>query len=155
MGHATGVGIMRGLYHGWPMEEAAYRYGDEYLFGAALIVAPATQPVNPLTKAAAVPIWLPPGPGWVLFNTSTSPVAGNQSLTVQAAIEDVPLYTFVGSAVATFPFSRAARFASAVAQYDQLEFVLHWPTLALQGGTWVYEDDGMSNDYLNGQYIQS
>lgn len=148
--HATGLGTMRSMYYGWPWEARAYEVPTQYMLGPSLLVAPVTTPM--VNNSANVSVWFPPTNrgGWVALNSSHIVPASNSTRTIVADINDVPVFTFTGAVIATLPLAGASGFATAAAQYSTLEFLLHFPATFGAGGTWVYEDDGMSNDYLLG-----
>lgn len=61
---AEGLPLVLPLYYDWPEVDAAYAVPHEFLFGTELLVAPITQPADPVTRLGQVQAWLPPG-RWV------------------------------------------------------------------------------------------
>jgi alpha-glucosidase (family GH31 glycosyl hydrolase) len=65
-----GVPLVRPMYHLEPGDERAYTVPNQFGFGSELIVAPITEPRDPVTLRGAVRAWLPPGT-WIDVFTET------------------------------------------------------------------------------------
>lgn len=137
------------MYYSSPLEPEAYATPQQYMLGPVLLVAPIAQPRDSTTGTATQWVWLPPQPtSWTPFNASSPVLLGGQNITVTATLSETPLYSPVGAVVPTYSAARASGFGSAARQVDSLEFLVHRPIAAGHGSGWVYEDDGLSNDYL-------
>ncbi|MGZ2411071.1 alpha-D-xyloside xylohydrolase [Sphingomonas sp. F9_3S_D5_B_2] len=133
--------IMRGLVMDFPADRKTWGIKDEYLFGPAFLVAPVTT-----YKARSRPVYLPAGSNWYDFYTGRS-VRGGQTISAAAPFERMPLFVRAGSIVPTGP---AVQYALQEAN----------PPITLTvytgaNGTYsLYEDDGVSRQYLNGRYAR-
>ena len=55
----SGLSLLRPLYYYYPEIPEAYSFDHQYMFGADLLVAPVTQPVDPVTQMVTKQIWIP------------------------------------------------------------------------------------------------
>ena len=131
--------IMRGLVMDFPADRKGWDVKDEYLFGSAFLVAPVTT-----YKARTRPVYLPAGAEWYDFYTGRVS-KGGQTITAAAPFERMPLFVRAGSIVPTGP---AVQYAL---QEANPPITLDVYTGA-NGQFSLYEDDGVSRQYLNGHY---
>jgi alpha-D-xyloside xylohydrolase len=131
--------IMRGLVMDFPADRKGWDVKDEYLFGPAFLVAPVTT-----YKARTRPVYLPAGAEWYDFYTGRVS-KGGQTVTAAAPFESMPLFVRAGSIVPTGP---AVQYAL---QEANPPITLDVYTGA-NGEFSLYEDDGVSRQYLNGHY---
>jgi alpha-D-xyloside xylohydrolase len=116
--HQTGAPFMRALFMDFPNDPKAANLPDEYMFGPALLVAPVTEQGSttrevylPLTVAGGdatrngagqmtgqpEPAGSKPGPNdWYNYWTGER-YHGGQTITVQAPIDQIPLFVKAGS----------------------------------------------------------
>jgi alpha-glucosidase (family GH31 glycosyl hydrolase) len=147
--HKTAISPLRPMYYSSPLEEAAYNAKAQYMMGDALLVAPIASARDTSTERSTQNVWLPPQAAvWVPFNTSSPVYSGGTQVDVSASIRDIPIFVPAGAIVPTYNHSRASKFGSAAKQVDGLEVLLHLPTAIAEKTLSVYEDDGISNDYL-------
>jgi hypothetical protein len=159
----TGLSPLRPMYYAFPESDGAYgatAAGDyaQYLFGAdSMLVAPVVRPASAQTGLAQKDVWIPPGL-WLEKDTGVWH-SGGAAGSVQGAVlsksydlQEIPVFLAAGSVFSSVPVKTGATIGQASQQYAALHFcvVLH-PSVA-QGSVQVYEDDGMSVDYLNGAY---
>ena len=66
------------------------------------------------------------------------------------SLNRVPVFAKSGAIIPLIPYSQAQAIGSASLNYASLEFLV-FPSAASTTGSsaWVYEDDGLSNDYLS------
>jgi alpha-D-xyloside xylohydrolase len=133
--------IMRGLVMDFPNDRRAWGTKDEYLFGPALLVGPVTQ-----YKARSRQVYLPAGASWYDFYTGRVS-RGGQTISADAPYERIPLFVRAGSIVPTGP---AIQFTG---EEQNPALTLHVYTGANGTGS-VYEDDGVSRQYLRGKYAR-
>ena len=135
----SGVPLVRGLFLDDPGNDAAYRY-DEYGFGPALLVAPV------VTPGGRRCLYLPPG-GWWEFETGTL-LEGGTEFTRETPPGEVPVYAHAGSVVPR----------------RDPDDNIHAPHIArlwldvyggADGAGELYEDDGVSTDYLRARCCRS
>src|SRR5437763_13520585 len=129
--------IMRGLVMDFAGDKMAWGVDDEYLFGPALLVAPVTE-----YKARSRSVYLPAGATWYDFYTGRVS-RGGRTIIAAASFERIPLFVRAGSIIPTGP---------------AIQYALEDPNPALMlnvytgasGTGSVYEDDGVSQQYLGG-----
>lgn len=133
--------IMRGLVMDFASDRRVWGIKDEYLFGPALLVAPITR-----YKARTRQVYLPAGASWYDFYDGTL-VRGGQTITVAAPLDRIPLLVRAGSIIPTGP---AIQFTG-----EERNPVLTIRVYTGANGTGsVYEDDGLSRQYLAGKYAR-
>lgn len=110
----------------------------QYLFGNELLVAPVYE-----KNAHVRSVYLPEGE-WMQYWTETA-YTGNQLVTVNSPVEELPLFVKKGSIVPM----RA--YASSVEAGSDSLLSLHIYAGA-DASFELYEDDGRSNEYLSGKY---
>lgn len=135
---AKGTPIMRPLAWHHPQDAVAVACGDQFLLGENVLVAPILQP-----GSVARSVYLPRGTWFNFWNGEA--FDGGQHIVAHAALDTMPVFVRAGTIL---PFGPVQQYVGEVAEPFQ---VLHiWP-----GGNGVlewYEDDGVSNSYLSGQY---
>ena len=133
--------IMRGLVMDFPSDRRTWGVKDEYLFGPALLVAPITA-----YKARTRQVYLPSGATWYDFYTGELN-RGGRTITAAAPFERIPLYVRAGSIIPTGPVVQHT------AEQQNAPLTLQVYTGANGTGS-VYEDDGLSRQYLQGKYAR-
>lgn len=158
---ATGLCSHRGMHMTWPGEAEAYSTPGQYSLGEDLVVAPVWVPVSdpPIPPeggpgpfgTAPVSLWVPPG-DWRDFNSPspTTPLLSGWQ-TYAADIFTTPVLVRGGAAIAMLPegsIGGGGSLGVSARQYSALTWRI-FPG-ATAGGSEVYEDDGMTTDYLQG-----
>ena len=149
---ATGVSIAHPCYFADPAGKHPQTYDGsfafQYFFGADLVVAPITRPVDPISGAVFKDVWLPPVSSgrWVRWNSSgtvsaDAVVASGEVFT----LEDVPVWVRAGAVIPTRNMQSVSRPAA-----DPLIWQL-WHGGVMRGGGKVVEDDGETMAYSRGQ----
>jgi alpha-D-xyloside xylohydrolase len=131
--------IMRGLVMDFAADKRAWNVADEYMFGPAFLVAPVTQ-----YKARSRQVYLPADATWYDFYTGRS-IRGGQTINAAAPYERMPLFVRAGSIVAVGPAIQHT------GNNSHSPITLDVYTGA-DGSFSLYEDDGVSRQYLHGQY---
>ena len=130
--------IMRGLVMDFAADKKVWNIADEYLFGPAFLVAPVTE-----YKARSRMVYLPSGTDWYDFYTGRS-AKGGQTIVAAAPYERTPLFVRAGSIV---PIGPAIQFTG-----NNSHSPLTVNVYTGANGTFsVYEDDGVTRQYLNGK----
>ncbi|HVU29128.1 MAG TPA: TIM-barrel domain-containing protein [Sphingomicrobium sp.] len=130
--------IMRALVMDYTDDKRVWNIDDEYMFGPAFLVAPVTK-----YRARSRDVYLPHGT-WYDFYSGKS-MAGGRSITAPAPYERMPVFVRAGSIVPTGPAIQHTG--------DNSD-----PSVTLNvysgadGSFSLYEDDGVSRGYLEGQY---
>jgi alpha-glucosidase len=134
----TGLPAMRPLVLEYPDDAQTYGADDEFLFGSDLLIAPVLD-----ESATERGVYLPAG-RWYDFWTG-APVDGGRSIQVPVTLESLPIYVRAGAFV----------FRQPVVQHTgemrgQPLRVMILP--AEQSTASLYEDDGSSMKYRQGEY---
>jgi alpha-D-xyloside xylohydrolase len=133
--------IMRALAMDFPGDRAAWNHADQFLFGPAFMVAPVTR-----FKARSRPVYLPAGTLWYDFHSGRS-IAGGRTIEADAPYERMPVFVRAGSIVPSGPQIQHT------GEGQGAPITLHVFTGA-NGAFSLYEDDGVSRDYLNGAFAR-
>lgn len=138
--HDTGLPVMRALWLHYPEDPLAAERSGEYLWGPDLLVAPVTE-----EGAKSRTVYLPHGT-WYDFWTE-EPVEGGRDIAREVDLATVPLYVRAGSILPLGPVKQYAT--------EETSGPL---TLTIYPGrdrnSSLYEDDGVSFDYLKGAYAR-
>jgi len=140
--HDQGVPLVRPMYYHHPDTELAYHCPQQYYFGSELLAAPHTEPRDDDTNRSRQTVWLPDGE-WYDFHSGDRYTEGIYAR--YGDLGDVPLYARPGAIV---PMDADPAFGDTDAP-DALRVV------AFPGGDNefdLYEDDGVSQAYLEGDY---
>lgn len=137
-----GISICRPMYYNYPKQEEAYQFKYQYMFGNDLLVAPVSDAVSSESGLVNQKIWLPEG-NWYEWH-SGSVVKGNQIISRNFAIDEIPLYSKAGSIIPMYPKIQNLQ-----------QQVSNWVLNIVpgeQGSTVVYEDDDTTNAYKDSEY---
>ena len=139
--HAQGIPLVQPLYYHDPMNYRAYNYGTEYYFGSQLLVQPITSPQIPGLGLAKEKMLLPEGLWYDVFEGRA--YRGGRQLTVYRPLDRLPVFAKAGGIV---PLTD--RLDNVGANPDQLHIYVY---LGNEGSFTLYEDDGETCGYLDGQ----
>ncbi len=95
--HDTGLPLCRPLYYEWPELDEAYQHGGQYMFGDDLLVAPVTEPADPISGLAMVKVWLPPGT-WTNWFTGRM-YDGPADVRMAVPLDEIPLFVRGGAII--------------------------------------------------------
>jgi alpha-glucosidase (family GH31 glycosyl hydrolase) len=137
LAHRQSMPILRPLYLQYPDLEAAYQHSHEYFFGGEMLVAPVLQPSGNQT------IYLPPGQ-WIDFFTGKR-YAGDTTFTQHYAVDDTPVFVREGALI---PEQGVSDYSDEK-PLDRLILNVYGSG---KGSFELYEDDGVSLAYNQGQY---
>ncbi len=138
--HAEGVPLVVPLYHRWPRERDAYEHPDQVVFGDALLVAPVVTPADPVSGAAAVPVWLPAGT-WVDLLTDLV-YDGGRRLRMHRDLDVLPVLAPAGTVL---PLDADEVPANDPLAPERLELLV---VVGADGGRELVEDDGAGPDHV-------
>lgn len=133
----TGMPLMRAMWLHYPADTVAADMGDQYLWGRDLLIAPVYEP-----HATTRKVYLPEG-DWYDWWTNTKET-GSKTITRKTDLSVMPIYVRAGAIIPIDP----------VRQYTAQ--VINSPTTlkiyrGANGQYTLYEDDGISQDYLQGK----
>ncbi len=131
------------LYYQHPTEEAAYNCPQEYLFGSELLAAPVTAPADPDLRLGKQAVWLPEGDWFDFFNGDR--YTGGEWQALYVKVEHTPVFARAGAIV---PLAHGAA-VEGVANPAELEV---WIFPGADRRFELFEDDGESSAYRQGQY---
>lgn len=92
-GYDDGLSLCRPMYYDYPENKEAYDFGNEYMFGDYVLVAPVTTPAK--DGYAQVRVWLPEGE-WYEWHTGAL-LEGNRIVERSFAIDEYPIYVKAGA----------------------------------------------------------
>ena len=143
-GYENASPMIAPMYLEYPETEDAYRNPQEYRFGAAFICAPVTAPMdeNGLAKQK---VWLP-DEDYYHFFTGEKYTAGYHE--TQSPLDEFPLFVKGGIPI---PMQEATnRMTKSV---PETLIIRIYP--GKSGCFTLYEDDGISRKYENGEYLKT
>ncbi|MBC7914411.1 MAG: DUF5110 domain-containing protein [Pyrinomonadaceae bacterium] len=133
--HSTGMPLMRAMWLHYPNDEKSKRLGDQYLWGRDMLIAPVYQ-----KGATSRDVYLPKG-DWYDWWTNTKETGG-RTVSKEIDLSVMPIFVRAGAII---PFDPVRQYTSQV--------VAEPTTLKIYTGTdgqfTLYDDDGISQDYLN------
>lgn len=136
----TGLPLMRALWLHHPDDPRASSCGDQFYWGGDMLVSPIVE-----KGATARALYLPRGT-WFDFWTDDR-IAGGREISRPVDLETIPIHVRAGSVIPMGP----------VKQYVE-ENVEGPLTLTVypgaNGASSIYEDDGRSFDYRNGEWMR-
>lgn len=136
----SGVSLLRPMYYEHPKTETAYKAKEQYYFGEKMLVAPVVNPVAESDNMADAKVWLPAG-DW--FDTARGlAIKGNRWITGRYLPGEIPTFVRPGTVI---PGQIAPQRLTPGSYRDLLLTV--YP--GGNGDYSLYEDDGISQDYLN------
>jgi len=131
--------LMRGLVMDFTDDETAQNVGDQYMFGDAFLVAPVYE-----YEARSREVYLPTGTDWYSFYDGEK-FSGGQTITADAPLQRMPLFVKSGSIVPTGP---EIEYTGADTG-NELTVTVY---TGANGSFSLYEDDGDTYDYKDGEY---
>lgn len=137
----TGMPVQRSLAIYWPYAKQVYTYGDEYLFGPYILVAP-VESSQELTK-----VYLPEGNWYYLYNGVA--YAGGSEIMIECPLSRLPVFVKEG---AILPMQKVISHTGE--KTDTLELHLYASGGRATDSFTFYEDDGESYDHEKGIYSQ-
>ena len=136
----TGLPMMRAMWLHHPDDPVAVARGDQFFWGRDVLVAPVVE-----KGATTRKVYLPKGT-WFDFWTSET-VDGGREIERAVTLETTPLYVRAGAVI---PMGPVKQYVDEVVA-GPLRLVV-FP--GADGTTSVYEDDGRSFDYREGQFMR-
>lgn len=142
--HVNDHPLIMPVYYEYPLEEAAYEVPNQYFFGSELLVAPVTEKTVPELQRAPVDVWLPEGK-WFDFFTGRG-YTGGKRLRVYRDLHTIPVFAKAGAII---PLAQVEPHDNSIANPENLEVYI-FPGAGNEFD--LYEDDGKSLKYQNGEY---
>jgi alpha-glucosidase/alpha-D-xyloside xylohydrolase len=136
----TGLPVIRALWLHYSDDAIAVARGDEFLYGRHLLVAPVVE-----KGATSRSLYLPRGT-WYDFWTHER-IDGGREISRKVDLETIPLYVQAGAILPLGP----------VKQYTEAEVdgpLTLWLHPGADGAFSLYEDDGKTFNYLQGEFMR-
>jgi hypothetical protein len=149
--HDTSISLCRPMYYEYPEEDAAYAARYQYFFGDQMIAAPIVHPADPETGLATTDVWIPEGT-WIEYTTKET-LTGPRWVRMAGDLNRVPMLVRAGAILPlAAPFeipspSHLASGTSGAIPHGRLVLSI-FP--GQQGTSRLYEDDGLTEGYLEG-----
>ena len=142
--HFDGRALCEPLYYNNPEIDEAYKCKNGFMFGSELLVCPVTAPLNKQTKTAETKVWLPRGRWTNIFNGKI--YNGGKTVSVHSELSEMPAFAREGAII---PMSEDSGNSCKNPQKLRLKIYRGNNKFSL------YEDDGESNDFKNGDFSQT
>ncbi|MFW5992391.1 MAG: TIM-barrel domain-containing protein, partial [Halanaerobiaceae bacterium] len=136
----TGVPVLRPVVLEFPEDETTYNLFDQFMVGEEILVAPVYQPDRDSRM-----VYLPQGQ-WYDYWSDTV-YNGGKNIIAEAPLEKMPIFIKAGSIIPLVP----AMNYTGEKGIDRLQLVIY-PGEKPDGYYQLYEDDGISFDYMQGKY---
>lgn len=130
----TGLPMMRAMWIHYPEDLNALGRGDQYLWGRDMLIAPVYEP-----GATERKLYLPEGRWYEWFSNKLT--EGGRDYSTPVDLETMPVFVRAGSII---PMDPPRQYVSEPVEGD-LTFRIY---TGANGGYTLYEDDGISNEYL-------
>lgn len=143
--HKNGVAICEPLYYTYK-EKEAYNHKNEYIFGGKLLCVPITKQTNRVTKTAEANVWLPEKVRYTDVFTGAS-YMGGKSIKMYRDLESFPCLAKEGTIIPMYKNGES----NSLSNEQPLEVLIYRGT----GSFRLYDDDGETKNYENGEYAVS
>ena len=143
--HTDCRAICEPMYYHFPEDEKAYKCKNEFFFGSEIIVAPITEHTSADTNLAGVSVWIPEGRYTDIFTGRI--YEGNKLVKLYRDIDYIPVLAKEGAII---PMSKNDR-TNDCSNPEALEVLVYRGNNSFL----LYEDDGESLSYKNGEYLKT
>jgi alpha-glucosidase (family GH31 glycosyl hydrolase) len=144
--HTDGVALINPMYYTHAKADSAYVAPQQYWFGSEMIIAPYTSPMGADTGVSRQAVWLPDG-NWYDFLSGTRYTGGGWTA-VYGDLRHMPIFVKDGGIIPLAPITSD--------NDTPLPQTVHLHRYGDADGRFVlYEDDGTSNAYTQGDYAQT
>ncbi len=143
--HTECRAICEPMYYAYPEDKSAYECRNEFFFGTELIVAPITEHTSLKTNLAGVNVWLPEGRYTDIFTGRI--YKGNKFVKMFRDIDYIPVLAKEGAII---PMSANDK-TNDCSNPETLELLVYRGNNTFT----LYEDDGDTLSYQNGEYLKT
>ena len=143
--HTECRAICEPMYYAYPEDKNAYECRNEFFFGTELIVAPITEHTSLKTNLAGINVWLPEGRYTDIFTGRI--YKGNKFVKMFRDIDYIPVLAKEGAII---PMSANDR-TNDCSNPETLELLVYRGNNTFT----LYEDDGDTLSYQNGEYLKT
>ena len=148
----TGLAAVRPMYYFPELQQDAFTYDLQFLWGDTIVARPVTEPVDPATGAAQIKVWLPAtasGGGWIDGHTNEACSAGSES-TLSTPLDRMLWFVRSGTLVPMLPLGTMDAQALRTTNADAVWALFCQGPCNTTGR--VYLDDGVSTAYQQGNF---
>lgn len=145
--HKTMVPLNRAMYIDYNTDESAYNNPQQFMFGDILLAAPITKAGEGDNKVASQKVWFPKGDIWYDFFNGEAFNGGTEAV-VSKSIYEFPLFVKGGYVLPMQPYKSRPASSS----LDELILRIYPGKDGADNTFTLYEDDGLSTEYMSGQY---
>lgn len=131
------------MYYRHAEREEAYWCRNQFYFGSELMVAPFVTPRHPETNLSRHTVWLPEG-DWFDFATGEH-FEGGRTIAVYGTLDDIPVFAEAGALV---PLGPRVGWGGVENPDEITVYIFPGADRKFE----LYEDDGNSTGYLQGDY---
>ncbi|MFX1538466.1 MAG: TIM-barrel domain-containing protein, partial [Promethearchaeota archaeon] len=145
--YIEGIPLMRPMYYLHSDEEIAYQTPNQYYFGSELLASPFISKIDEDIGQSRQEVWLPRGE-WFNFFTGEY-YKGSQIYPIYGALDEIPVFAKVGAIIPLTHKSKKDK-------WNEINNPREMDIVIFPGADNIfelYEDDGNSQDYLNGKYV--
>lgn len=140
----TGAPIMRALVYEFQNDPAVYDESFDYMFGRDILLA------NVLEKGAKTrKIYLPKGSSWYDLNDKFRRYEGGQTIEIPVTLESIPMFLRESAII---PMAENRIFSM---EKDKVTDLLLTVIPGEERSFCLYDDDGRTNNYKNGQFLKT
>lgn len=139
----SGISILHPMYYDHPELKKAYKLPNQYYFGENMIVAPLMKKSK--SGMVSAKVWLPEG-AWYRYDSDVL-IKGGRNYTATYALNEVPVFVKAGSIIP----AQTAKLNMSESVLDTLILSVY-PDDSGRGSFILYEDDGRTDNYQNGEY---
>ncbi len=139
-----GRALCEPLYYIAPEEKAAYDCKNGFMFGSELLVCPVTSKRDRRTGTATTLVYLPEGRWTNIFNGKI--YDGGKTVRVSSELEEMPVFSKAGAVI---PMSLDK--GNSISNPEKLKLKIYRGNNEFV----LYEDDGETYSYKNGEYSET
>lgn len=139
--HKQGIALCEPMYYLHGDNDNAYKFKTQYYYGSELLVSPAVTKLNKKLAMAKTKVWLPKGRWTDIFTGRI--YDGDRVVSMHRGMESIPVLAKEG---AILPLSDDEN--NKWGNPSSLTLYLYRGNNKFE----LYEDDGETNEYLNGKY---
>ena len=136
---SAGLPLMRAMWLHYPDDVRARGIGNQFMWGRDLLIAPVFE-----KGAGARNVYLPNGDSWYDWWTNAPAAAGGQEVTRKVDLATMPIYVRAGAIIPVDPIRQYT--AQPVTEPTTLRVYR-----GANGQYTLYDDDGISQEYLKGR----
>ena len=140
--HKHSLALCEPMYYPYPDSAEAYEVPNQFFFGSELMVAPITKKRNTNTNLAEVEVWLPKG-RWTDIYTGAI-YEGDKKVTMYRGLESIPVLAKEGAIISLSSDDKNNDWSNP----KDMTVRIYRGTNSFE----LYEDDGESNEFKNGNY---